>query len=49
MINFKVDELQKEQQFQQSVDEIKRNYELNLQRIRDEHQRELEKGKKKLG
>jgi hypothetical protein len=39
-----VDELKKEQQLQQSVDEIKRSHEINLQRIRDEHQKELKKG-----
>ena len=39
-----VDELQKDEQLQQSVNEIKRKHELDLQRIREEHQKELEKG-----
>ena len=40
---------QKEKKLKQSIDEIKRNHELNLERIRYEHQTELEKGMLKHG
>ena len=43
----KADELQKKLELQQSINKLKENYELNLQKLRDEHKQELDNGKTK--